>query len=107
MIRLFLLATYLLLSHLPSLTAMSQAGVQTVPIAIVEAIGVRTLQYEDARRQRPVMVELWYPTEQKPTQPDETADKVWIHPKESRNASLATRQTSYPLIVMSHGHRGD
>lgn len=69
-------------------------------------IGVRTLHYEDTERKRPVLVELWYPTEQQ--QPvDSPSDIYWIHPKEIRGATLKTTGAKYPLILLSHGHQGN
>lgn len=70
----------------------------------LQQIGVRTLQYTDVKRNRPVAVELWYPTSDLAPL-DEPQDGAWVHPKEVRNAALASGK--YPLIVMSHGHGGD
>lgn len=72
-----------------------------------EAIGVRTLSYYDNERNRPVLVEFWYPTDENGVAYDHTEESVWIHPKEARNVDLSTKKSSYPLILMSHGHRGD
>lgn len=91
-----------LLLALGSLQAMSKAP---PPQAVAENIGVRTLQYEDAKRKRPVVVELWYPTEQKGPL-DETVD-VWVHPKEIRDVPMARSNKKYPLIIMSPGYKGD
>ncbi len=71
-----------------------------------ETMGVRTYEYKDVKRGRPVLVEVWYPTEAK--MPIATpAEDIYLHPKESRNSPLALSQKPYPLITMSHGHRGD
>jgi predicted dienelactone hydrolase len=71
-------------------------------------VGVRTLQYEDASRHRPVVIELWYPTaKQGPAAEVEAADAVWVHPQEIRNVALAEGGKKYPLIIFSHGHGGD
>jgi predicted dienelactone hydrolase len=72
----------------------------------VEAIGVRTFQYEDNRRHRPVVVELWYPIEGDHSI-ESLSEEVWKHPKESRNAPIAEGAKGLPLILMSHGHCGD
>jgi predicted dienelactone hydrolase len=70
------------------------------------SLGVQTFFYRDETRNRPVTIELWYPTEQ--TEPlDTPLDTVWLHPKEIRNASLSKKHPNYPLILMSHGHKGD
>jgi predicted dienelactone hydrolase len=72
-----------------------------------EAIGVKTLHYKDSVRDRPVLVEFWYPTDQRQGTYEVSEESVWIHPKELRNVEIAGSQTSYPLIMMSHGNRGD
>lgn len=72
----------------------------------IENIGVRTLKFFDERRNRPVVVELWYPTDQKEII-EAQEESVWVHPKEIRNSSLSGQKDRYPLIMMSHGHRGD
>src|SRR6185503_14378242 len=74
--------------------------------AVSEKIGVKTVQYKDAKRGRPIFVELWYPTQEEKAL-DEPLDPIWIHPKEVRDVSLANIASKYPLIVMSHGHGGD
>jgi len=69
------------------------------------ALGVRTIEYLDASRNRPVVVELWYPTtDQGPI--DQPSDNIWVHPKEVRNAPFLKAKSKFPLILMSHGHRG-
>ncbi len=72
-----------------------------------EAIGVRTFQYQDGSRNRPVIVEFWYPTDEVGVSLDIAEDSVWIHPKEARNVEISSSKRSYPLILMSHGYRGD
>lgn len=67
-------------------------------------IGVHTTRYEDAQRDRPIVVEIWYPTDR--TGPlDQPEDAVWVHPQEIRDVPIAKGQ--YPVIFMSHGHGGD
>jgi predicted dienelactone hydrolase len=70
------------------------------------SLGVRTLEYKDETRKRPITIELWYPTEE--TGPfDAATHSTWIHPQEIRNAKISSKQSKYPLLLMSHGHRGD
>ncbi len=72
----------------------------------VELIGVKTIQYEDTARRRPMLIELWYPTDAvNATQ--EPNDSIWIHPQEARNSPVAECCQEFPLIIMSHGHKGD
>lgn len=85
--------------------ALSKVPPKTVQIPY-EAIGVRTLHYFDESRSRPVVIELWYPTEGIGLF-DAPEDPLWIHPKEMRNAAFRSGKFPLPLIVMSHGHRGD
>jgi len=61
---------------------------------LIEGVGVQTLEYYDEARDRPVVVEFWYPTDL----------SRGVEP--IRDAPVAKRSTSMPLIVMSHGHRG-
>lgn len=69
-------------------------------------LGVRTIEYMDTSRERPITIELWYPTEEKQTS-HKPLDNHWIHPKEIRNAKISGQQIKYPLLLMSHGHNGD
>ncbi|MBX7067618.1 MAG: hypothetical protein K1X28_10350 [Parachlamydiales bacterium] len=71
---------------------------------LAENIGVHTAKYQDEKRGRPVVVEVWYPTNQEGPV-DRPEDPVWEHPKEIRDVSIADGK--YPLIMMSHGHGGD
>ncbi len=71
------------------------------------AIGVQTLHYEDSSRSRPVVIELWYPSDHTNTPLDTPEDKMWVHPKEIRNVKISNKKSHYPLILMSHGHKGD
>jgi len=73
--------------------------------AMPPALGVRTIEYHDAVRNRPVVVEFWYPAkEQGPL--DQPEDNIWVHPPEVRNAPALKHKSKYPLLLMSHGHRG-
>lgn len=84
-----------------SLGAMSRAPVEP---ALAENIGVHTANYQDAKRNRPVVVEIWYPTVEKGPI-DQPEDPGWVHPEEIRDVSIA--EGRHPMIVMSHGHGGD
>ena len=103
----FIAALFLFAPHAAS--PMAKRGVQTAPVrseVSSEAIGVRTFTYVDSSRGRPVAIELWYPTDQAASSVEEGSDAVWIHPKEARDAPLPSA-ARLPLIIMSHGHRGD
>ncbi len=92
-----------------SLQAMTRAQQPAVVQLEISSVGVRTLRFEDETRSRPVLVELWYPTAQNdPIAELEPSELLWVHPKEVRNASLAAvEKKKYPLVLISHGHRGD
>ena len=72
----------------------------------LRAIGVRTFEYQDQKRQRPVVVELWYPSDAKAPL-DQANDPVWVHPEEMRDVPCIDCLQTFPLIMMSHGHGGD
>ncbi len=105
--RFLFLFLALLVAVLPSATAMSRASPPPSKEASLPAsLGVRTLRLEDPSRKRPVLVELWYPTHA--SAPIDTAqNSIWVHPEERRDAPLPSPQTKKPLILISHGHRGD
>jgi predicted dienelactone hydrolase len=73
-------------------------------VEVVENIGVHTEKFEDEKRDRPILVEIWYPTD-RAAPVDRPEDPAWEHPKEIRDAP--PRAGKYPLIMMSHGHGGD
>lgn len=75
-------------------------------VEMTEQIGVKTLTLHDEERDRPVVVELWYPAHPKAvaTLPN---DLPWVHPKEARDAELSRPDQKHPLILLSHGHKGD
>ncbi len=97
-----MIAFVLAAASLPALSKLPPSVLQTTPTAHV---GVRTVTYQDAVRKRPVLVEIWYPTQKKG--PIDLPQDIWIHPPEIRNAPLSEHRATYPLILMSHGHGGD
>ncbi|HSX38361.1 MAG TPA: hypothetical protein VLE95_05975 [Chlamydiales bacterium] len=69
------------------------------------SLGVRTVEYFDVSRNRPLLVEIWYPTtKQKPL--DTPVDEMWIHPQEVRNAPFIKEMRKAPLLLISHGYKG-
>ncbi len=103
LIRLFLLILFVGIEA--PLFSMMKKG--NGPLFTSEAIGVKTFSYQDTSRNRPVVVEFWYPTDEQDIRIEENSGSVWVHPKEARNVSLSSQKSRYPLILMSHGHRGD
>ncbi len=67
--------------------------------------GISTFNFYDAERDRPLTTEIWYPIDL--DTPAESATGVWIRCDEAREAALSTKKEKYPLIVISHGNRGD
>ncbi len=103
---LFLFLT-LLTAGLPLATAMSQATPpQSREALALPSLGVRTLRLEDPSRKRPVLVEVWYPTDAS-APIDSPQGSIWVHPEERRDAPLPSPQTKRPLILISHGHGGE
>jgi predicted dienelactone hydrolase len=76
--------------------------------ALHDSIGVKTFFYQDQERQRPVIVEVWYPALTLGEEPlKETAQEdLWIHPREIRDTPILS-EGLHPLILMSHGYGGD
>lgn len=71
------------------------------------ALGVKTLHYFDQKRERPVIVEFWYPAERKGLIEKLESTALLFQPEQYRNAPLIKPETKYPLILISHGHQGD
>lgn len=66
-------------------------------------IGQRTLAFRDAARHRPVITEVWYPTEDT-LQPSDKTIPVFTRRPTVRNGSLPAGRR--PLIMLSHGTGG-
>lgn len=87
-----------------SITLFSMSRTPPPIPSISGNIGVHTEQYTDTKRKRPVVVEMWYPTDI--SEPfDNPEDPVWVHPDEVRD--VPPTEGKFPLIIMSHGHFGD
>jgi predicted dienelactone hydrolase len=73
------------------------------------AIGVRTLTFFDATRQRPIITEVFYPVKQqvKASLPDSDVwSSQWKREPEARDAPFAQNNHTSPLILFSHGSQG-
>ena len=66
-------------------------------------IGQRTLHFRDSSRHRPVVTEIWYPTEDT-LQPSDKTFSAFTRKPTVRNGRLA--KGKYPLIMLSHGTGG-
>lgn len=68
-------------------------------------VGQQTLEFKDAKRDRPVKTEIWYPTNDKLTNKDSITDYPFILKPTIRNAKI--NKNKLPLIVFSHGTGGN
>jgi predicted dienelactone hydrolase len=68
-------------------------------VSLHAELGVRTFHFQDETRDRPVVVEVWHPTQEKGKV--EKVSDSWVHPKEMRNVAF---HGIHPLILMSHGN---
>lgn len=67
-------------------------------------VGVMTLEFNDAVRDRPLPTEVWYPTNDDQTEDDITYAQIFPS-KAAKDAPIKTGSEKYPLIVMSHGSK--
>lgn len=67
-------------------------------------IGQRTLMFKDEKRNRPLITELWYPTQDTLNVPDKKFSP-FLRSQTVRNGSLPNARL--PLIMMSHGTGGN
>ncbi len=69
-------------------------------------LGVETLSFYDLKRNRPVLVEVWYPTDFA-LEGKTPLDYPWVVGEEARNVKIQDSKKMYPLILFSHGQGGD
>ena len=79
-----------------------QAAVQD---AITREVGVKTLVFRDDKQHRPLIAEVFYPRVS--GDKEKTTTDIFNRTQEARDAPLLINKTKYPLIVVSHGQRGD
>ena len=65
-----------------------------------EVIGVQTFKYTDSSRNRPVFVEVWYPTDENKSA-QKIEEDVWIHPKKHAML-LFLRKMQHILLSSCH-----
>jgi len=68
------------------------------------AIGQKNIDLKDAKRNRPIVTEIWYPTHDT-TGTNGTKDYPFKLPRTSKDAQIASGK--YPLILLSHGTGGN
>lgn len=67
-------------------------------------IGEQTFRFYDSSRQRPVITEVWYPTEQNYQKSDSAYEYPFLHIPTIRNAKVIPGV--YPIVFISHGTGG-
>jgi predicted dienelactone hydrolase len=68
-------------------------------------VGEKTFAFTDSSRNRPVKVELWYPTNDTDPNSERKTDLPFILPATIRDARFTNQKL--PLIVLSHGSGGN
>lgn len=68
-------------------------------------VGEKSINYQDSSRNRPVKVEIWYPTYENDSIFERTTDLPFILDPTIRNANFVQR--SLPLVFLSHGTGGN
>lgn len=69
-------------------------------------VGVKTLVFFDKSRERPIITEIYYPPERSTPCVIPTSSNFTFL-KEKRNAPVPSGEAKLPLILLSHGYRGD
>lgn len=67
-------------------------------------IGEQTFSFKDTARNRPLVTEVWYPTDDVTRKPEARKDYPFITEPTIRNAELPTKKL--PLVMISHGTGG-
>lgn len=74
--------------------------------AITLDIGVRTIAIHDDSREKLLLTEIYYPAENG-TKDEKTTTDIFDRFKEARDTPILRSNQKYPLIVVSHGQKGD
>lgn len=69
-------------------------------------VGVKTLVFFDVSRERPVITEVYYPSQRNLPRLKPTSNNFHLL-RESRDAPIPSDQDPLPLVVLSHGYLGD
>lgn len=68
-------------------------------------VGEQTIAYTDSSRNRPIKVEIWYPTNDIDPKFERKTDLPFVLEPTIRNASFCNQ--TFPLVVISHGTGGN
>ncbi|CRX38860.1 alpha/beta hydrolase family protein [Estrella lausannensis] len=74
--------------------------------AITLDIGVKTIAFHDDLREKLLLTEIYYPAENG-TKSERTTTDIFDRFKEARDSPILRSNKKYPLIVVSHGQKGD
>jgi predicted dienelactone hydrolase len=69
-------------------------------------VGIKTLVFFDKSRERPIITEVYYPPERGDPSLIATSTNFQLL-KEKRNAPIPRGENRLPLIILSHGYKGD
>lgn len=69
------------------------------------SVGEKTIALTDSVRNRPIKVELWYPTDETDPTGERKTDLPFILPATIRNANFIIQKS--PLVILSHGSGGN
>ncbi len=79
-------------------------GATSIAPLFAVAVGQRTLSLVDESRQRPVVTELWYPTEEAPTAAESQGFGPFVRTPTRREGAICAGR--HPLVLVSHGTGG-
>jgi len=96
LLRLFLVATVF-----SGCVFKSRAPVILQP----QKTGIATIRFNDDKRDRLLITEVWYPIDAGVTALP--VKGLWVRCPEARDAPISKASSKYPLILMSHGNGGD
>ena len=74
--------------------------------AITLEVGVRTQVFHDAMQEKILITEVFYPAEDG-VNGEKTTINIFDRLREARDAPILQTKKKYPLIVVSHGQKGD
>lgn len=74
--------------------------------AITLEVGVKTIAFHDDSREKLLITEVYYPSENG-VDGEKTTTDIFDRFKEARDAPILRSNKKYPLVIVSHGQKGD